>query len=584
MIDATWGELLIEAAWKSVLVAGAVLLLLALLKRRSAAERACVAHFGMAAVLLLPVLIVAGPSLELLPAAERAPVPFAAPVADTVEVSALADTAAPMTADPLGGAAPIEAGGPWITGDMGLILYLLPAALLLLVTMVAILRLFALRRRASVIVQQNWLTALAHAQRRMGIKSGTALLVSEELNSPVSWGVLRPIILLSEEALHKPVDAEAIIAHELAHVARFDWVNLLVARIATAMFWFNPLVWLLARQGHQLREEAADDAVLCADVPNTDYAALLVGAARYEGKPMLLAANGVAPGKGSLALRVRRILEPTLRRGPARLGWGASCAAGALLVAGPLAALTTHAPGPALPVAEAPPAPAAPVAFAAAPAAPLPLVSPAVAVAPAPSAPGAPAASAAAVAPVADQAGAAASGAAAAAPATPSAPSAPLANPAPPVSPETLVAMRMHGATAEAHAEYAAAYPRLARVTPDQLVSLRVHNVTPARLREYTRMGYGNLDCNQLIDWAVHGVSPSYIRSLAAEGYARLSPSQLTTFRVMGVTPRFIKQVKESGLAGLTPERLVDLRIRGLGSGLPPDPPSVPRTRRAHSG
>jgi hypothetical protein len=145
--------------------------------------------------------------------------------------------------------------------------------------------------------------------------------------------------------------------------------------------------------------------------------------------------------------------------------------------------------------------------------------------------------------------------------------------------------MSVHGATAEAHAEYVAAYPRLARVTPDQLVSLRIHNVTPARLREYTRIGYGNLDCNQLIDWAVHGVSPSYIRSLAAEGYARLSPSQLTTFRVMGVTPRFIKQVKESGLAGLTPDRLVDLRIRGLGSGVPPSgPPPVPRTRRAHSG
>jgi beta-lactamase regulating signal transducer with metallopeptidase domain len=120
---------------------------------------------------------------------------------------------------------------------------------LLLATLVAILRLFALRRRANVIVEQSWLTALAHAQRRMGIKSGTALLVSTELSSPVSWGVLRPIILLSEDALDKPVDAEAIIAHELAHVARFDWVNLLVARVATAMFWFNPLVWLLARQG-----------------------------------------------------------------------------------------------------------------------------------------------------------------------------------------------------------------------------------------------------------------------------------------------------------------------------------------------
>jgi beta-lactamase regulating signal transducer with metallopeptidase domain len=579
MIDANWGELLIEAAWKSVLLAGAVLLLLALLKRRSAAERACVAHFGMAAVLLLPLLIVAGPSLELLPAAEPAPVVLAAPLADTVEVSALTDAGVPMAADPLGAAAPVEAGGPWITGDTSLILYLLPAALLLLVTMVAILRLFALRRRASVIVQQNWLTALAHAQRRMGIKSGTALLVSEELSSPVSWGILRPIILLSEDALQKPVDAEAIIAHELAHVARFDWLNLLVARIATAMFWFNPLVWLLARQGHQLREEAADDAVLCADVPNTEYAALLVGAARYEGKPMLLAANGVAPGKGSLALRVRRILEPTLRRSPARLAWGASCAAGALLVAGPLAALTTVQPAPrAALLTEAPPAPAAPMAFAAAPATPLTLIAPGTRAAPAPAAPLGATAPAAAAAPVAAAAGAAP--AAAPAPAAPSAP----ATRAPQVTPENLVAMAAHGITGETFGEYAAAYPRLASVTPDQLISLRIHNVTPARLREYAQLGYGSVDCKSLIDWAVHGVTPGYIRSLGAEGYARLSPTQLTTLRVMGVTPRFIQKVKEAGLAAVTPERLVELRVHGIRSdGSPPGPPPVPRTRRTHS-
>ena len=142
----------------------------------------------------------------------------------------------------------------------------------------------------------------------------------------------------------------------------------------------------------------------------------------------------------------------------------------------------------------------------------------------------------------------------------------------------------MHGATAEAHAEYAAAYPRLARVTPDQLISLRIHNVTPARLREYAQLGYGSVDCNSLIDWAVHGVTPGYIRSLGAEGYARLSPTQLTTLRVMGVTPRFIQKVKEAGIAAATPERLVELRVHGIRSdGSPPGPPPVPRTRRTHS-
>ena len=75
----------------------------------------------------------------------------------------------------------------------------------------------------------------------------------------------------------------------------------MLARVATAIFWFNPLAWVLAREAHQLREEAADDAVLTANIADTDYAQLLVGIARHECKGLLLGAHGVAPGKGSLA-------------------------------------------------------------------------------------------------------------------------------------------------------------------------------------------------------------------------------------------------------------------------------------------
>jgi bla regulator protein blaR1 len=568
MIEENALGLLFEAAWKSLLVAGAALLLLALLRRRSAAERACLAHFGMAAVLLVPVLVVAGPSLEvelLTPApAEIA----AAPVAGS---GALFDesAAAPL----LGEAAPAMEAVAMNDGlNPALLLYLLPAGLLLLMILVAVGRLFMLRGRASVIVEQGWLTALAHAQRRMGIKHGTALLASRELHSPVSWGVLRPIILLSEDALDKPVDAEAIIAHELAHVARADWLNLLIARVTTAIFWFNPLVWLLARQGHQLREEAADDAVLRANVPSTEYAALLVGHARHEGRSLLLAANGVAPGKNSLSQRVRRILEPTLPRSPARFAWGSSCAAGALLIAGPLAALTPAAPpAPELPLpalaAAAPIARPAPFAPAAAPA---PLTPSAPAVAPAPPAPAAPApAQAPAVAAATAVAAAPAAPPAASAPAPAPAPRAIPATPAvasPPIPPDALVSMRAHGVTAATHAEYAAAYPRLRKVSADQLVNLKIHNVTPQKLRQYAALGYGDLDCSRLIEWAVHGVTPGYIQSIAAEGYRGLAPAKLTQFRIMGVSPRFIQEVREAGLGGLSAERLVELRVHGVQS------------------
>jgi beta-lactamase regulating signal transducer with metallopeptidase domain len=332
-------QLIIEMAWKSSLTLGLTLVLLRLLEHRSAAERSWIAHAGLAATLLLPIAATTAPRWQV-----EAPAPVAsvlasgdytspAPVQPAPATVAAAPRPAVATVDPAGAAEPSPAYDPV------LLLYGLPAALLLTATAIAILRLFTLRGRANVLVEQTWLSALALAQRRMGFKHGTALLVSDDIASPVSWGVLRPVILLNDEAVASRDQAEAIIAHELAHVARLDWAKLLLARVATALFWFNPLVWLLARQCHQLREEAADDAVLASDVPDIDYAELLVGVARHESGALLLAANGVAPGKGSLKRRVERVLDAGRRRAPPRAVWTTACAMGALMVATPLAAL-----------------------------------------------------------------------------------------------------------------------------------------------------------------------------------------------------------------------------------------------------
>src|SRR3546814_19484140 len=95
----------------------------------------------------------------------------------------------------------------------------------------------------------------------MGFKHGTALLVSTELRSPISWGVLRPTIVLSPKAVAAASEAEAIIAHELAHVARLDWAKLLGARVACAVFWFNPLVWMLARESRSEERRVGKESV-----------------------------------------------------------------------------------------------------------------------------------------------------------------------------------------------------------------------------------------------------------------------------------------------------------------------------------
>jgi beta-lactamase regulating signal transducer with metallopeptidase domain len=331
---------------KSVLVTALALAALRLTRRRSAAERSTIAHLGLFALVALPLASLALPAFPL-----ELPSPLAqqlAPVPQSGASDFLSTPEAPVTVaavKPAFAHGAVTAADPaWRFSDyaapLARIAYVLPALALLVLTGVALIRLVLLRARAQVLVEPHWIGALARAQRRMGFKNGTALLSSADLQSPVSWGFLRPTIVVNESALGAEGQAEAIIAHELAHVIQFDWAKLMLARVATAVFWFNPLAWLLAREAHQLREEAADDAVLAANIAGTDYAELLIGIARHENNVLLLGAHGVAPSRDSLRRRVTRVLDSASARGPSGRSWVAGFTAGMMVMAAPLAALT----------------------------------------------------------------------------------------------------------------------------------------------------------------------------------------------------------------------------------------------------
>ena len=326
--------LLLEIAWKGLACAGLTLLALRLLRSRSAAEQSFVAHLGLLATLLLPAATLLLPDLAV-----PAP-PIAGEIYETL-VPPPEATPAPAIAE-AAVVTPAADGPSWT--KLALAAYALPAGLLALMTLASIVGLQRLRSRARVVEDPRWLAALAAAQQRFGHKHGTALLASAELASPISWGILRPIIVLDEAAARDASRAEAIIAHELAHVERLDWLALLVGRLATALFWFNPFAWLLARQAHDLSEQAADDFVLRSNVAGVDYAELLVGAARHAHRPLRLAANGVAPSRSSLGRRVASILDPGRRRIPVRLGWAVLCLGAASVVGTALAAVAPKLP------------------------------------------------------------------------------------------------------------------------------------------------------------------------------------------------------------------------------------------------
>lgn len=604
-------SVLIGIALKSLLIAGLALGLLALMKHRSAAERSWVAHIGLLALVIMAFAPLALPTLPV-----EVPALFGSQAAPETQVQAPASVAiAPTTAHaaPAIVAAPRHAEArPTISAAAAAsAIYAVPAAILLFVTFLALARLIALRARAEVLVDGHWLTALARAQRRMGFKHGTALLTSNALASPISWGLMRPVILLNTRAVEASDEAEAIIAHELAHVARMDWMKLLLARVATALFWFSPLVWLLAREAHQLREETADDAVLAADIPDTDYAQLLVGVARHECPGLLLGAHGVAPSRSSLARRVARVLDGKSVRGPVAGSFALGVFAGAVLIAAPLAALTLTPGGPTLgkpsPTsgASSPRYYGRPVAAPAAPA-DLPHII----------ASGVSTSVASAVAAVAPRVAVADNGdfsAVSSNGATVSnsrgttiakAPNGATVTVYPPDAQgrSRVVAIASNGATAVSYAnaaevagmtavnaakrsensavdraiemkavgltpEYVASMrsvlPQL-RLTSEDLVQLKAVGVTPDFIQELARQGYRNVDADEITGAYAAGVRTDYIRGMAAVGYPRISLSELTELKAVGVTPGDVERFRRAGIQHLDVDELVQAKAMGL--------------------
>ena len=510
-------------------------------------------------------------------------------------------------------------------------LYAVPAAILLFITFLALARLVALRARAEVLVDGHWLSALARAQRRMGFKHGTALLTSDELASPISWGLVRPVILLNTRAVEAAGEAEAIIAHELAHVARMDWIKLLLARVATALFWFNPFVWLLAREAHQLREEAADDAVLAADIADTDYAQLLVGVARHECPGLLLGAHGVAPSKSSLARRVARVLDGKIVRGPVAGPFAAGVFVGAVVIAAPLAALTLVPKGTAAELKQAAAASTERKAEGLAPYYPattptdLPsIISQGVATSvetavsaihpdanlnadpdeqdfETVAASGASVKRRNGITVASSPSGAtvtvyppdaqgrrkvvsrAPSGATAIAYADAGAdiPFAEAHGHKRDSAIDQAIEMKAVGVTPEYIAAVRAASPALRSAEPDDIVGMKAVGVTVDYIRDLAAAGFANLDADALTEARAVGLTGAYIRSMRAAGYNG-DLDDFVQMRAVGVTPGYAEQFRKSGYkVGI--KKLIDLKANDVDLNdmrdipRPPQPPQPPR-------
>ncbi len=271
----------------------------------SVSKRASMRHLvwltAFGALLLLPVLTALVPSqiqLALLPA----PAPASVSTMQVVDVPSVAAVATPDTG--------------WHF-DLATIASALAAVWLLGVALIALRGLFAaigLRRlrRNSVPHDASGL-ALPDAGRGYEIRVASA----PHGCGPVTWGILRPVVLLPWSSMFWTRERmQAVLLHEVAHINRRDSLTQFVSRIACALYWPNPLIWMGAHAMRGEAEMAADDAVLVSGIRPSSYAGeLLQLASEFRVRQTALAGVPLFMAQPSaLETRVASVLAPTSTR------------------------------------------------------------------------------------------------------------------------------------------------------------------------------------------------------------------------------------------------------------------------------
>lgn len=169
-----------------------------------------------------------------------------------------------------------------------------------------------LKAAATPVTGPEWLERLV---RSAGLRRAVGFLESARVITPMCMGLLRPVILLPLGffANLDPLAAEAVLAHELAHIKRLDGLVNGLQCVIEVLFFFHPAVWWISRRIRTEREHCCDDAAVLACGDAVFYAETLSRLDGLRDRPLSLALQ--ARG-GNLMERLRRLLladPPQLR-------------------------------------------------------------------------------------------------------------------------------------------------------------------------------------------------------------------------------------------------------------------------------
>jgi beta-lactamase regulating signal transducer with metallopeptidase domain len=406
-------------------------------------------------------------------------------------------------------------------------------------------------------------------RRRMNIGQFVDLRVSSKLTNPLTAGVAKPWILLPITALTSlsAEQLEVVLAHELAHIRRADYLWNLLQTMVETLFFFHPAVWWVSRRVREERELCCDDIAVrsCSDPTVYASALLRLEEERRTRLHLAMALDG-HQSRAGLRARILRILgdgeaaprsfRPISLAGIATLLIVFLCPlpkvfasfravpAVAARIAPTARKVVFKAMHPAMQASEPTPAPA-----------PTPKTSAAV--------------------PVED--------------AQESPSPAPAAAPQPSthtdyidamkaagydVDLDKYIAMKVQGITPEYAAEMSKAFGE--KLSADKLIGLKVQDVTADYIAKMRAAGY-DVDANKFISMKVQGITSEYAAEMSKVFGEKLSADKLIALRVQGVDPDYMAKMRAAGydadankfiamrVQGITPEFAEDMAKVGFG-------------------
>ncbi|XXF76224.1 M56 family metallopeptidase [Myxococcaceae bacterium GXIMD 01537] len=545
-ISLSLGWALLHLLWQGVLVAAALALALLLLDRRAASVRYALACGALALMLALPALTGWShyTSLQRVTESPKAP----APSVTLIAAPMLARTVAFQLTVPANAPAPpsmAERTISWMGGHMHwlVLAWGLGVAVSSLRLLSGWLRLRRLVREAEP-APAEWQQSLENLARRLGMTRPVRLLRSAALDVPAAVGWLRPVVLLPVTALAglPARQLEMVLAHELAHIRRYDFAVNLVQTLVETLLFYHPAVWWMSRVIRAERENCCDDIAVRTAGNAVSYARALTALEALRVLPLGAASPAMSALGGSLTARVRRLVGAPAAQCSSRWVAGASLVTllSGMAVAVPLAALAL---------------PERPTATAAAPASPAPEKAPAVA-----------------VRENEDE----------------DEDNTPVGQK--PLSVEQFVSLKVAGITPERVKEleslgYEPTVGNLvsfghARVTPEyvkemtgalghkpntqELLQLKHLGVTPERVKSFAAQGYGTLSASELTQAAALGVDERFMNELKSAGYDKLPINELIQLRALGVNGQYIQSMKSAGYGSLPVDDLTQFKALGV--------------------